>query len=64
MDYDRSRASSLAHRLGLRKLYMLTLDVRLRHPAYHFKTGSGNAILGAWERTAQTFTALAGVKIG
>jgi hypothetical protein len=64
MDRDRSRASSSAHRLGLPKLYILTLDVRFRAPAHRFKTGSGNAILGAWERTAQTLTALVGVGIG
>jgi hypothetical protein len=32
-DFDPSRALSNAHRLGLPKLYMLTLDVRLRHLA-------------------------------
>ena len=63
-DFDPSRALSSAHRLGLPKLYMLTLDVRLRLPAYHFKSGPGNAILGAWERTAQALTALVGVEIG
>jgi hypothetical protein len=64
MGYDRSRALTNAHRLGLPKLYMLTLDVRFRSPAYYFKTKPGNAILGAWERTAQTLTALVGVGIG
>ena len=43
---------------------MLTLDMRFRFPAHRFKTWPGNAILGAWERTAQTLTALVGVEIG
>ncbi len=62
--WDRSRALPNAHRLGLLKLYMLTLDLRFRFPACCFKTGPGGAILGAWERTAQTLTALVRVEIG
>ncbi len=54
----------IAHRLGLPKLYMLTLDVRLRHLAHFFTTSPSNEILGAWERTAQTLTALVRVEIG
>jgi hypothetical protein len=64
MGYDPSSASSNPHRLGLPKLYMLTLNVRFRPPACCFKTKPCNAILGAWERTAQTLTALIGVEIG
>ena len=62
--YDRSSTLHIAHRLGLPKLYMLTLDVRLRHLAHFFTTSPSNEILGAWERTAQTLTALVRVEIG
>ena len=64
VDYDLSRALAGAHRLGLLKLYMLTLDGRPRLPACSFTSGPGNEILGAWERTEQTLTALVGMEIG
>ena len=64
VDYDRSSTLRIAHRLGLPKLHMLTLDVRLSYPAHTFTSGSGNAILGAWERTERTLTALVGVETG
>jgi len=52
MGYDPSSASSNPHRLGLPKLYMLTLDLRLRYAVLSFTSGRGNAILVTWERTA------------